>query len=157
MPAVYGISSLGTNLTTSGTPNTNVESFFVKPGAARAVFLQSIMLQGKGAGLTAISGIIERIKKWTTASTAGTAITPQPVDPKFAASSATAAYRPTAGSGGGTVVAAFGCGAAGPGGWVAPNQDSMIGLNAGDAGSISGDDASGTASLNFEFSGQIVE
>lgn len=157
MPAVYGISSLGTNLTTSGTPNTAVETFFVRPGSARAVFLQSLLLQGKGAGLTAISGIVERIKKWTTASTAGTAITPQPVDPKYAAAAATAAYRPTAGSGGGTIILAFGCGAAGPGGWTAPTPDHAIGLDAGSAGSISGDDASGTASLNFEFSGQIAE
>lgn len=157
MPAVYAISSLGTNLATNATPNTATESFFLKPGAARAVFLQSVLLQGKGAGLTAISGIIQRLKKWTTSSTAGTAITPQPVDPKFAAASATSAYRPTAGTGGGTVILAFGCGAAGPGGWTAPTPDHAVALDAGSAGCIAADDASGTASLNFEFSAQFAE
>lgn len=158
MPMVYGITpATAGNLTTSGTPNTAVETLFVKPGATRSVGLQALHLAGKGAGLTAISGIIARVKKWTTASTAGTAITPQPRDPGFQAALATAASRPTAGSGGGVPVLITGCGAAGPGGWVAPLPDAAIALPAANAGSISVDDASGTASLNFEVSGEIVE
>ena len=47
----------------------------------------------------------------------------------------------------------FGCGAAGPGGWVAPNPDSMIAvLSASTLPSLDLLAASGTASLNYEFS-----
>lgn len=158
MPFVYGFSpATPGNLTTNGTPNTATETFFIKPGTTRTALLQAVYVQGKAAALTSISGIIFRVKKWTTASTAGTSFTPQPKDSSTPAAACTAASRPTAGSGGGTVQLAFGCGAAGPGGWVAPNPDSCVILAAGNAGSISCDDASGTASLNFEFSGELQE
>lgn len=157
MPMVYGIAlATAGNLTTNATPNTETETFFVKAGSARGVALQSLYIQGKGAGLTAISGIIMRIIKWATASTSGTGITPTPKDPGMQAAKCTAASRPTSGTTR-TNHLAFGCGAAGPGGWVAPNPDSVIALEAGSAPSISGMDASGTASMNFEFSGEVVE
>ena len=158
MPMIYGITpATAGNLTTNATPNTATETLFLKPGATRTLWLLSLYVMGKGAALTTISGIAFRVKKWTTASTAGTAITPQPRDSGFQAATATAASRPTAGSGGGTPVLAFGCGAAGPGGWVAPNPDAGVVMAAANAGSIAVDDASGTASLNFEISGEIAE
>jgi hypothetical protein len=97
-----------------------------------------------------------RIIKFATASTAGTGITPTPKDPGMQAAKATAASRPTAGA---TRVnrIVFGCGAAGPGGWVAPNPDSLEVLEGGGALSIDGMDSSGTASMNYEFSAEIVE
>jgi hypothetical protein len=128
----------------------------VKAGSGRNVSLQSVYAIGKGAGLTALSGIAFRIIKWGTASTAGTAITPGPKDPGMQAAKATAASRPTSGSTR-TNRVVFGCGAAGPGQWVAPNQDSLIVAEAGSAFSISMLDISGTASLTFEFSAEIQE
>lgn len=156
MPFVYA-GSLATagNLTTSGTPATETDAFFVKAGA-RDVGLQAVYLIGKGAGLTAISGIAMRIVKFGTASTAGTAITPAPCDPGAQAAKATSASRPTAGSTR-TNRVVFGCGAAGPGAWVAPNRESMPFLEAAGAPSIDGFDVSGTASLTYEFSYEIVE
>jgi len=156
MPMVYSLSlATAGNLTTNGTPNTETDAFFLKAGV-RSAALQSVMLMGKGAGLTAISGIIMRIIKFTVASTAGTGITPTPKDPGMQAAKATAASRPTAGS---TRVnrITFGCGAAGPGGWVAPNVDSMEVLEGGGALSIDGMDASGTASLVYELSAEFQE
>ena len=151
MPMVYA-SSLATpgNLTTNATPNTETDAFFLKPGARNAA-LQAVMLMGKGAGLTAISGIIMRLCSFATASTAGTGITPRPKDAGMQAATATAASRPTAGATR-TNRVAFGCGAAGPGGWVAPNVDSLEVLPGSSAASIDGMDASGTASLAYEFS-----
>lgn len=156
MPMVYA-SSLATagNLTTNGSANTETETYFLKAGVRNAA-LQSQYVIGKGAGLTAISGISFRIIKWTTASTGGTAITPTPKDPGMQAAKATAASRPTSGT---TRVnrIVFGCGAAGPGGWVAPNPDSVELLEGGGALSVSCMDVSGTVSLNFEFSFEHVE
>lgn len=143
------------NLTTNVTPNTETDAFFLKAGV-RNVSLQSVYVIGKGAGLTAITGLSFRIIKFTTASTAGTGITPTPKDPGGQASKCTAASRPTAGA---TRVnrLVFGCGAAGPGGYVAPNADSVELLEGGGALSIDMMDSAGLASMNYEWSAEVVE
>lgn len=156
MPFVYtGSLATAGNLTTSATPATETDAFFVKAGA-RDVGLQAVYCIGKGAGLTAISGIAFRIVKFGTASTAGTGITPAPKDPGAQAAKATSASRPTAGATR-TNRTVFGCGAAGPGAWVAPNRDSMEFLEAAGAPSVDMFDVSGTASMNYEFSYEIME
>jgi len=153
MPMVYTISLATAGNSTATTSET--DTFFIKAGARNAA-LQAVYLIGKGAGLTAISGIAMRIIKWATASTAGTAIVPTPKDPGMQAAKATSASAPTSGSTR-TQHVVFGCGAAGPGGWVAPNPDSVILLEGGGAFSIDGMSFSGTASLNFEWSAEFVE
>lgn len=156
MPLVYTLSlATAGNLTTNATPNTETDAFFVKAGV-RNVGLQAVYVQGKGAGLTAISGIGFRLIKLTTASTAGTGMTPSPKDAGFQAAKHTAASRPTIGT---TRVNhhVFGCGAAGPGGYVAPNVDSPLTLEGGGALSIDMLDVSGTASLAYEFSAETFE
>jgi hypothetical protein len=156
MPMIYGISlATAGNTATNGTINTETDVVFVKPGV-RNVALQSFYVIGKGAGLTAISGISFRVATFTTASTGGTSITPAPKDPGMEAAKATSASAPAAGSTR-TNHLVFGCGAAGPGGWVAPNPDSVILQAGGGAGSTDVFSVSGTVSLNFEFSGEIVE
>lgn len=161
MPMVYGVVP-GALQTSNATPNTENDCFFVAAGSAsRAVGLLGLYVHGKGAALTAISGITFRIKKWTTtASSGGTSITPTPRDVGFQASKATAGYAVaavTSGTGGPTLLGSIGCGAAGPGGWVAPNPDALPVIEAGSADSIDVFNASGTASLNFEMSAEIVE
>jgi len=157
MPFVYSAGLNGTTVTTSGTPNTEVDDLFIKSGSGRCAAILALYIHGKGAGLTAISGITQRIKKWTTASTSGTSTTPQPRDIGAQAAKFTTAYSPTAGSGGGLYHLSIGCGAAGPGGWVAPNPDAMLLLEAGYAGSFDAYSASGTASLVHELSMEVVE
>lgn len=160
MPMVYGVVP-GALQTTNATPNTANDCLFVKPGTGRSVALISLLVQGRAAALTAISGIAFRIQKWTsTSSSAGTAITPSPRDTGMQAAKATAAYATatvTSGTGGPSLQQAFGCGAAGPGGWVAPNPDAAIVLESGANQSIDLVNASGTASLNFEASAEIAE
>jgi len=156
MPFVYqGSLATAGNLTTNGSANTETEAFFVKAGT-RNVSLLSVQLGGKGAGLTAISGIVARFIKFATASTAGTAITPSPVDPGAQAAKSTSASRATAGSTRTNHHTAV-CGAAGPGGFVAENPDAMMTNEGSSAGSIDMMDASGTVSLNYEFSYKIME
>lgn len=156
MPMVYSLSlATAGNLTTNATPATETETYFVKAGVRNCAW-QSMYVLGKGAGLTAISGISFRVIKWGTASTAGTTITPSPKDPGMQAAKATSASRPTSGTSR-TNHVVFGCGAAGPGGYVAPNPDSLLLLEGGGGVSISVMDVSGTASLAFEWSAEIVE
>jgi hypothetical protein len=144
------------NLTTNGTPATETDAFFVKAGSGRDCQLQKIDVVGKGAGLTSLSGIAFRLCKFSTASTSGTGMTPAPTDVGAQAAKCTSASRPTAGSTR-TNRAVFGCGAAGPGGWIPARPEAAETLEAGFAGSIDMMDISGTASLVYEFSAGIAE
>src|SRR6266498_4090823 len=131
MPMVY-TSSLATagNSACHATPGTETRPFTIKYVAAgRSVAVQAAYVIGKGAGLTSISGIVFRITRCTTAtaSTGGVATTPSPKDAGMAAATGSAFTGTTAADGAGrTNHVIFGCGAAGPGGWVAPNPDSMV-------------------------------
>jgi len=130
MPMVYtsGLATPGVS-TTSGTTNTETDAIYLKPASAvpaRNVSLQAAYVIGAANALTAISGIRFRIMRATTASTAGTATTPAPKDAGMQAATAVGSTGGTISSTGRTNHVIFGCGAAGPGGWVAPNPDSMI-------------------------------
>lgn len=158
MPMVYTL-ALATpgNSATNSSANTENPTWTAKPGA-RNVALQAMYVTGKGAGLTAISGIIHRLRTYGTASTSagGTAITPTPKDPGMQAATAVCFSNQTLGSTPKNNVV-FGSGAAGPGGWVAPNPDSVILVQGSAALSVDAVNASGTVSLNFEWSAEIVE
>lgn len=162
MPMVY-TSSLATpgNSTTSVTPGTETNAIYLKPAAAvpaRNIMLQAAYVIGKAAALTAISGIVFRIMRATTASTSGTATTPAPKDPGMQAATAIGSTGGTTSSTGRTNHVIFGCGAAGPGGWVAPNADSVIVVTpASTQPSVDLLAASGTASLSYEFSAEHAE
>lgn len=156
MPMVYSLPGavLGNNFSTHATPNTEIEHIFVKPGT-RNVALLSLLANGKGAGLTTLTGIALRIKKWTTTSAAGgTAATPAPQDIGSQASKATAGWTlaasVTAGTGGPTFLGHIGFGGSGPGGWIAENPDAMPMLEGSDNKSFGIWSISGTASMNFE-------
>lgn len=167
MPFCYEIHSknVAENYTTSATPNTEIDAAFIKPGASRMVNLIRLLVQGKAAALTALSGLGFRIKEWTsTASSSGTSITPGAVNPLNPAAVATAAAGAgggtgavTSGTGGPTIVGGCGCGASGPGVWQQENADAAIGLDGNVNKSIDVFAASGTASLNYEFTGKIQE
>lgn len=138
---------------TSGTAGTEIDAMFIKPGA-RTAFLTLLQVLGRGAGLTSLSGIAFRLKRWgSTASSAGTAITPGTKDSAAPACTATAAGASagvTPGTGGPTLVAACGCGGAGPGGWAARDQDSTCAVSGSATESVDLFCASGTASMNYE-------
>jgi len=147
--------SLTTNTfmyTTSSTAGNLTDCMRFLTGASRQAGIQSLYLTGRGAGLTSISGISARIIRLQTASTVGTAATPRPRDLTAPASTITISSAPTIGSGTVSVQVAVGCGAAGPGGWVAPNPDSAIMLSAN--GGINGNAdliiGSNTVSLNCD-------
>jgi hypothetical protein len=159
MPFVYNntlattesITTANNMYTTSATPGNLVDHMRFLTVASRA-YIGAVYLQGKGAGLTAISGISARIVRLGTASTVGTAASQRPRDASAPAADCTSFTGPTIGSGAISLQVAIGCGAAGPGGWVAQNPDAQIALTKagganGNADFISG---SGTASLGFD-------
>lgn len=167
MPFVYNVQSKGVaeNYATSGSANTEIDAAFIKSGATRFLALLALRVQGKGAGLTALSGIAFRLKQWTTTSSSGgTAITPGAVNNIGPAAAHTAAAGAgggtgavTSGTGGPALVGGCGCGASGPGGWVAPNPDAAIGLDGNANKSTDLFSASGTASMNYEFQMETQE
>lgn len=167
MPFVYSVASkaVAENYTTSGSANTEIDAAFIKPGASRPSSILSLRVQGKAAALTALSGIAFRLKQWTTtASSAGTSITPAPVDNRAPVAVSTAAAGTgggtgavTSGTGGPSIVGGCGCGASGPGGWVAVNPDAAIVLDGGVNKSTDLFSSSGTASLNYEFFLELQE
>jgi hypothetical protein len=144
---------------TSATPLTEIDVMFLKAGAGAKAAINNLRLQGRGAGLTALTGICCNFKNWTTASTGGTAMTPRPDSLAGAvAAQATAAGGAgggtgavTAGSGGGTYRGGCGCGGSGPGGWAATTPDQALEQAAGSAGSIDLYSSSGLASMLYEW------
>ena len=155
MPFVYSIDPT-TNQTTSGTPNTEVCNLAIRQ-ATRPFALTALALQGKGAGLTALSGIMMQLRLWTTVGSAGTATNPVPRDDRAPAAATTGASgTPTAGTVSGLYKLGVGCGAAGPGGWVARNGDAGIRVDGG-SDELDGMSTSGTASLAYIYSAEIEE
>lgn len=141
----------GAMYTTNGTANTVTDHLRFLTVSPRQANIQAVYLQGRGAGLTAISGISIRVARFGTASTVGTAASIRPRDPGQQAAVTTAFTLPTIGTTP-TIALVLGCGAAGPGGWVAPNPDSNVVLAT--AGGANGNcdflSGSGTISLNFD-------
>lgn len=159
MPFIYGIvPTVATFLTSSGTANTELPNLAIRQ-ATRNCDVQSFYVAGRGAGLTSISGIAFRVRRWTTAGSGGTAVTPQPrrVGTTASTTAASSESAITAGTVSGAYQLAFGCGAAGPGGWVAPNPDSMLTLEAGSSDEFNVNSISSTISLNLEISAEIQE
>lgn len=162
MPMCY-TSSLATPgaSTTSGTTNTETDAIYLKPASAvpaRNVALIAAYVQGGANALTAISGIKFRIMRATTASTSGTGTTPAPCDAGMQAATAVGSTGGTISSTGRTNHVIFGCGAAGPGGWIAPNPDAAITVtSAATQPSVDLLAVATNISLTYEFSVQHME
>jgi hypothetical protein len=155
VPFVYTTmtKAVADSFSTSGTANTEIDALFLSPGV-RNIGISLLQVLGRGAGLTALSGIAYHFKRWTsTASSGGTSITPGPKDPgaqgaKASAGGASAGV--TSGTGGPTLCGLAGSGAAGPGAWAARDQDSMIMVQGSATQSADLFVESGTTSLNYE-------
>jgi hypothetical protein len=160
MPFVYGVEPAITTgiLATHGTANTELTNLAYRQ-ATRGVDILSTYVCGRGAGLSSISGITFRFRRWTTVGTGGTAVTPAPRRVGTTASTSVVSSESaiTQGSVSGALQLSIGCGAAGPGGWVAPNPDACIHIEAASADEIAMNSQSGTVSLNFSVSSEIAE
>ncbi len=159
MPFVYAVEGAPVSpYATHGTPNTEDPTVVLRQ-ATRGFDLQSVNVHGRGASLVSITGIGYRVRRWTTAGTGGTAITPSPRRIGTTAST-TAADKVTAitpGTVSGAYQLALGCGAAGPGGWVAPNSDSCIHVEGGGADELDINSVCGVASMLHHVTCEIME
>ena len=159
LPFAYSlVPTVATFLTTSGSANTELPNMAIRQ-ATRGVDVTAIWAAGRGSALTTISGIAFRVRRWTTAGSGGTSITPQPrrigtTASTTATSSETAI---TAGTVSGAYQVAFGCGAAGPGGWTARDGDYAMHLEGGSSDEFDINSISTTTSLNIELSAEIAE
>jgi hypothetical protein len=159
MPFVYGIDGApATPYATHATPNSEDPTLVLRQ-ATRGFDVQAILVHGRGASLTALTGIGYRVRRWTTAGSGGTTVTPNPR--RIGTSSSTTAADKVTAITAGTVSGAYqlgiGCGAAGPGGWVAPNSDSMIHVEGGSSDELDINSVCGVASMLHHVSCEIME
>lgn len=159
MPFVYAVEGApATPYATHATPNTEDPTLVIRQ-ATRGVDLQALYVLGRGAALTAITGIGYRVRRWTTAGSGGTAVTPSPrrVGTTASTTAADKVSAITAGTVSGAYQLSFGCGAAGPGGWVARDADSAIHLEGGGADELDINSVCGVASMLHHVSAEIAE
>jgi len=159
MPFVYSVEGApATPYATHETPNTEDPTLVLRQ-AIRNFSVMSLFVHGRGVQLTSITGIGYRIRRWTTAGSGGTAITPNPRSIGTTAST-TAADKVTAitpGTVSGAYQGSVGCGAAGPGGWQARDADSAIQVEAGSADELDINSVCGVASMLHHVSAEIAE
>ncbi len=159
MPFVYAVEGApATPYATHATPNTEDPTLVLRQ-ATRGVDVQALYVQGRGAALVAITGIGFRVRRWTTAGSGGTAITPAPrrIGTTAATTAADKVTAITAGTVSGAYQLAFSCGAAGPGAWVAPNPDSTIHIEGGSADELDINSVCGVTAMLHHVSAEIVE
>lgn len=166
MPFVYGVVSLpATPFTTHATPNTEDPTIVLRnPATTRGFSLQSIFVLGRAAAATTISGIGYKVRRWTTAGSGGTTVTPAPRQ-LSGAGAATAAVNVavdkasaiTAGTVSGAYQCSFGCGKAGPGGWVARDADSVVTVEGNSGDELDINSVAGEALLLHDVSCEISE
>jgi hypothetical protein len=156
---VYSVEGApATPYATSGTPNTEDPTLVLR-GGVRGFDLQALYVQGRGAALTAITGIGYRVRRWTTVGTGGTAVAVQPR--RIGTTAITAAVDKISAITPGTVSGAYqlaiGCGAAGPGGWVARDEDSKIHVEGSSLDELDINSVAGVASMLHHVSAEIAE
>jgi hypothetical protein len=147
------------NFGTSTSSNTEVDQYFLKPGASRAAGIVACRVQGKGNALTALSGISIRMKQWTASastSVGATSTTPVPKNNLVPACVATAGMVSTSTSGVTPGTTGLYCGlasmgASGPGGWVSINPDDVALLDGGASKSLDLISSSPLGSAAWEF------
>ena len=154
---VYGIEGEISNATSASADT--LDAYMALRETSQAVWMQSWLSQGKGAALTALTGIMHRLLLWTTVGTGGDSVTPQPSRPGTpAAKTLCVDGGYTEGTGSGATVLAFGHGASGPGGWMARNDESRKVLEADSVDEWSWNSITGgTVAMNFEDYGEICE
>jgi len=166
MPFVYtdipaaaeSTTAAGVMYTTNAAGGTLTDHARFLTAAGRQAIIRACYLTGRANAATTITGISVRIIRLATASTAGTVGSSRPRDPGAPAATVTFNTAPTIGTTA-TLQQAFGCGKAGPGGWVAQDPDSGILLAPGGGANGNADVVSGAqeASLNFDATLEHIE
>lgn len=159
MPFAYAVEGApATPYQTHATPNTEDPTLVLRQ-VTRGFDLNAVYVHGRGSALTAITGIGYRVRRWTTAGSGGTSITPSPR--RVGTTATTVAVDKVTAITPGTVSGAYqltlGCGAAGPGGWVAPNEDSRVHVEGGSSDELDINSVCGGASFSHHVHAEILE
>ena len=157
MPFYYNVDTGGA-YTSHATPNTEDPTIVLRQ-ATRGFDLMAMLAKGRAAAATTISGMAISVRRWTTAGTGGTSVTPAPTRIGTTASTSAVDKQSaiTAGTVSGAYVASFGFGKAGPGGWVARDADDAVHVEAGGADELDLNSICGEASQSFGLSARIAE
>lgn len=151
-------SQAGTSYTTSGSVNTE-DPTMVFRGGARNFDLVAMFAQGRAAAATTISGISYLLRRWTTAGSGGTSVNVAPT--RIGTTAVTAvvdkASAITPGTVSGVIVGAMSCGKAGPGGWVARDQDDVVTVEAGSSDELDLNSSCGEATQSHYVTARIAE
>lgn len=157
MPFLYYTHNAIVGSATSGTPDTEFDFQAIKPGS-RDVRITQITCGGMAAGVTAISGIAFRLKRYTTSgSTLSFANSGIPRDPGTQQAKASVGFVSAPGTGGPLFLGGFSCGAGGPGLWKARNLNSAAALEGSANQSIDLFAVSSTATSLLYFSIDFAE
>lgn len=159
MPFGYGVEGApATPYASHATPNTEDPTLVLRQ-AVRGFDIVSLYVHGRGAALTTITGLGFRLRRWTTAGSGGTAITPAPrrIGTTASTTAADKVSAITPGTVSGAYQLSFGCGAAGPGGWTARDADMAIHVEGGGADEIDINSVSGVTAMLHHVSAEITE
>lgn len=138
MPFVYTVAGLAANASYAiASANTEDPTLCLRQ-ATRGFDLTGVYGNGRANAATTISGISYLFRRWTTVGTGGGAVTPAPrrIGTTAATGAVDKSSAVTQGTTSGAIQGSFGCGKAGPGGWVARDADSCIHVEAGSADEI---------------------
>lgn len=159
MAFYYNVASqAGTSYSTHATPSTEDPTIVLRQ-ATRNFDLVAMFCQGRAAAATTISGISYVVRRWTTAGTGGTSVNAAPtrIGTTAATTCVDKASAITAGTVSGVIVATMSCGKAGPGGWVARDQDDVVTVEAGSADELDINSICGEASQSHYVTCRIAE
>jgi len=159
-----GAGGVNANSTTSSSINTELDqgsANFSSTSLNRSMFVTAVYGLGTNAGLTTISGIAYRLKRWTTTGSTGggNGVNNGKVDPLEGLNfpsymevlmAVTGSTALTSGTGGPNFIGGWTSGATGPGGWTSSNTSSWLELDSRTGGSIDLFSVSGTASMTYE-------
>ena len=161
MPYVYTVAAAGTvNYSTSASADTE-DAYVALRQATRGFTLKLLAAGGKAAAATVLNGIGHVWKRWTTAGSGGTTLTPAPKLRDAPAAATVAADKQTAltpGTVSGVVVLAMSHGGSTANQWVARDADSGVHVEGGSADELDGySSQAGTSALKFVASVEIEE
>jgi len=159
MPFGYAVvSAPATPFASHATPNTEDPTLVLRQ-ATRGFDVAGISVHGRAAAGTTLTGIGWKVRRWTTAGTGGTGVTPAPkrIGTTAATTAADKTSAITAGTVSGAYQASFGCGSSTPGGWVARDTDAMIHVEGGGADELNINSVCGVASMLLDCAAEILE
>jgi hypothetical protein len=143
---------------THGTPNTEDPTLVLRQ-VLRGFDLMSILVHGRGAALTALTGIGYRVRRWTTVGSGGTTVVGSPR--RVGTTASTTGHDKVSAITPGTVSGAYqlgiGCGASGPGGWVAQNEDARIHVEGGGSDELNINSVAGVTAMLHHVSVELGE